>query len=251
MKENEIYWLNLYNEGKIKIDFENGIVYSYLNRGKEHILGERTKAKNKNLYLRSSAGPSRKEKYQILLHRLIWIVANGDIPKDIEINHKNGIKYDNRLENLELTDKRGNALHSYRVLGNKGGSSRGEDSPMAKLTREKVFEMREKYATGNYNLRDIAIEYNISDANTASVITGKTWKDYPGTISENPGRGKQRIRRIENHAKKLSKEAVFNIKVLLKENKMTRREIANKYNVTKATINAIVWGKIWSYINLE
>jgi hypothetical protein len=239
MKENEIYWLNLYNEGLIKIDFNNGVVYSYLNRGKEHVLGERTKAKNKNLYLRSSAGPTRKERYQILLHRLIWIVANGDIPKDIEINHKNGIKYDNRLENLELTDKRGNALHSYRVLGNKGGTSKGESSPMAKLTKDKVVEMREKYATGNYNLRDIAIEYNMSDANTAFVITGRTWKDCSGPISERPGRGKQRIRRKDSRIRKLNNQQIDEIKLLLKEGNFLHREIAEKYNISRGYVTSI------------
>lgn len=36
------------------------------------------------------------------LHRLVWETFNGPIPDGYEINHKNEIRNDNRLENLEL-----------------------------------------------------------------------------------------------------------------------------------------------------
>lgn len=36
------------------------------------------------------------------VHRLIWIYHNGAIPEGIKINHLNGDKYDNRIENLAL-----------------------------------------------------------------------------------------------------------------------------------------------------
>lgn len=35
-------------------------------------------------------------------HRLIWIWHNGDIPKNLLIDHINGIRGDNRIENLRL-----------------------------------------------------------------------------------------------------------------------------------------------------
>ena len=119
MKENEKKWLEAYNNGRFKIDFETGLVTSYSQRNPEgYVLGKGKK--EGNIYVRSTLCIKNID-YHILIHRFIWIVANGDIPENIEVNHKNGIKYDNRLENLELTDKSGNALHSRRVLGNKGG----------------------------------------------------------------------------------------------------------------------------------
>lgn len=173
MKKNEEYWLNLYKEGKIEIDFETGQVWSFLSRGgHKHLLGE--KNKNPHKYSQSSAGPSRKERYQILLHRLIWICANGEIPD--EINHINGIKNDNRLSNLELTDKRGNALHSYRVLGNKGGNVRGEESPKAKLTEEKVLEIRERYIKGIITSEYLAKEYDIAIPTVYDIVKRRSWK---------------------------------------------------------------------------
>lgn len=52
-------------------------------------------------------------------HRLVWEAFIGKIPNKIQVNHKNGIKNDNRLENLELVTASENQIHSFRVLGRK------------------------------------------------------------------------------------------------------------------------------------
>ena len=36
------------------------------------------------------------------IHRLVWIAFNGPIPENMQVNHINEIKTDNRLENLNL-----------------------------------------------------------------------------------------------------------------------------------------------------
>lgn len=50
-----------------------------------------------------------------MAHRLIWEAVNGPIPDGLQINHKNGIKHDNRIENLELVTQSENAKHAYRI----------------------------------------------------------------------------------------------------------------------------------------
>ena len=43
-------------------------------------------------------------------HVIIWILSTGkDIPQGMEIDHINGNKIDNRIENLRLVTKRGNS----------------------------------------------------------------------------------------------------------------------------------------------
>ena len=37
-----------------------------------------------------------------LVHRLVWSAFNGSIPENMQVNHLNEVKTDNRLENLNL-----------------------------------------------------------------------------------------------------------------------------------------------------
>ena len=47
-------------------------------------------------------------------HRYVWTQANGEIPKGKHIHHINGIKTDNRLENLKLVTHKENHRQSDR-----------------------------------------------------------------------------------------------------------------------------------------
>jgi hypothetical protein len=53
-------------------------------------------------------------------HQLVLRAFVGPTPKGQMPNHKNGIKSDNRLANLEYMTPAQNNLHSYRVLGRRG-----------------------------------------------------------------------------------------------------------------------------------
>lgn len=52
--------------------------------------------------------------YQI--HRLVAMAFIKNPNNKSEVNHKNGIRNDNRAENLEWTTHRDNVIHSYNVL---------------------------------------------------------------------------------------------------------------------------------------
>ena len=49
-----------------------------------------------------------------LIHRLVWIAFNGQIPENMQVNHINEIKTDNRLENLNLMTPKENMNYGSR-----------------------------------------------------------------------------------------------------------------------------------------
>lgn len=173
MKNNESYWINLYHNKKIDIDFDAGHVYSYLSGRNKHLLN----CKHKLGYLQASAGTSRKNRNYILLHRLIWIAKYGKIPENLMINHKNGIKNDNRLDNLELVTKSGNAYHSIRVLGNKTGHLYGEKHPSSKITQSDVNMIRKLYHEDKIKVLELEKMFNLKQSQLYSIISGKSWKE--------------------------------------------------------------------------
>lgn len=51
-------------------------------------------------------------------HRLVWIYNNGSIPEQMQIDHLNGIRFDNRLENLRCvteTENNQNKHNPYKT----------------------------------------------------------------------------------------------------------------------------------------
>ena len=48
-------------------------------------------------------------------HQIVWSMFNGDIPDDMEIDHINGIRHDNRIENLRLTTKSSNQRNRVKL----------------------------------------------------------------------------------------------------------------------------------------
>lgn len=52
--------------------------------------------------------------YTKRVHRLVWVAYNGSIPDGLEINHKNEVRDDNRLENLELMTHKQNLMYGSR-----------------------------------------------------------------------------------------------------------------------------------------
>ena len=69
-------------------------------------------------YVQVRVPPERRKgrRYQAE-HRVVWEDANGSIPKGYIVHHKNEIKNDNRLENLEcISRKEHNHLHGVKRI---------------------------------------------------------------------------------------------------------------------------------------
>ena len=108
-----------------------------------------------------------------LVHRLVGLTFLGPIPKGHEVNHKDGNKRNNRVENLEYVTRPYNMAHAV-IIGTLNNS--GANNPSAKLTAEQVKEIRRQYQFGGGpGYKALAGEYGVTWEAIRNIIKRRVW----------------------------------------------------------------------------
>ena len=113
---------------------------------------------------------------QQLVHRIVAMVFIPNLENFEQVNHKDGNKTNNNVDNLEWCTRSQNLLHAYAT-----GLERkafGENHHAHKLTEEIV-----KYIRSNYIKRDkqfgavpLGKRFGVDRTTILDVVKGKTWK---------------------------------------------------------------------------
>lgn len=104
------------------------------------------------------------------VHKLVFEAFIGPIPDELEINHRNTDKNDNRPENFELLTHAENMRHARE----NGLMQRGADRWNSKLTEKDILEIRSLY--GSMSREEIGKRFGITKSHVWSVATNKVWK---------------------------------------------------------------------------
>jgi hypothetical protein len=113
------------------------------------------------------------------VHRLVasvFLNKNG-----AEINHKDGNKLNNRVDNLEWTTRSKNLRHAYKNGLTKStikamNKAVVESGCNAKLSKKEVKEIKEKYIPRKYSQRKLAREYSVHQSTIWSIVNNENWR---------------------------------------------------------------------------
>lgn len=116
------------------------------------------------------------KRHNIKVHRIVAMTFINNPDNLPEVNHKDGNKANNFVENLEWTTRAQNIRHAFDT----GLSAPlcGERNGRHKLTQSDVDEIRKTYIKGSrvFGSRALAKKYGVTNKVICDIINNKKWK---------------------------------------------------------------------------
>lgn len=150
---------------KYKID-EYGNVFSKGNKKWQST----TKQGYKRISLVCDDGKTRK----FLVHRLVALTYLPNPENKPEVNHKDGVKYNNHVDNLEWVTRDENMKHAFSTGLN---NNEGENNGRSILSKEDVIDIYMKALDGA-RVIDLSKEYSVSNSCISDIMKKRNWKEY-------------------------------------------------------------------------
>lgn len=125
----------------------------------------------KEIYLYLANGQRKCFKVHRLVMNSFKPIENSDL---LQVNHINGVKNDNRLENLEWVTRSENILHAFQT--GLEAKPKGEKNSNHKLTEKEVILICNEIKAGK-TLSAIAKQFNVTKGTISHIKNKRTWKD--------------------------------------------------------------------------
>lgn len=104
---------------------------------------------------------------QCKAHQVIWIASGRRFPANKVLDHINGDRADNRIENLRLLSPEGNVRSRRRYFG--------EANPAAKLSKQTVEAIRTAYQFRKVTHLMLADRFGVSQSLIAKILQRRLW----------------------------------------------------------------------------
>ena len=107
------------------------------------------------------------------VHFFVTLAFFGERPRELEVNHIDGNKYNNAIENLEYCTRSENCQHSFDIGLQK--PKRGELNGNSKLKIDDVESIRNQAKNSGryYGRKNLAEKYGISEAHVKDIVNGR------------------------------------------------------------------------------
>lgn len=121
----------------------------------------------------------RKNRRPYRVARLVAAAFLGPAPfPQAQVNHKNGCRADDAVENLEWVSALDNIRHAVTVLGR---DYRGTKSKSSKLSEAQVVELRERAAAGEA-FNALGAAFGVTNVCAAKIARGISYANAPGPL---------------------------------------------------------------------
>lgn len=107
------------------------------------------------------------------VHRLVALAfVEGETNVKNIVNHIDGNKDNNHVDNLEWCSIIYNNRHAIEQLG---VSRKGESNGSSKLTESQVLDIRERHENGE-SVKDLVFRYDLNKSTINRIVKRETWK---------------------------------------------------------------------------
>lgn len=175
---------------------------------------------------------------QYRVHRLVGFAFIPNPDNKPYINHIDGVKDNNKVENLEWCTQKENIRHAIDTGLMK--SLYGESNGSSKLSESEVFKIRSLYHEKGYKQKKLATIFGVERSTISKIVSENNWlslERYEG------------VKRESRYLGKLKEGDVIKIRGLLASGTSNVKMLSEEYGVTQVTIRQIRDRITWKNIS--
>jgi len=124
--------------------------------------------------------PEPKHQVNVRVHRAVAEAFLGKCPDGLVVNHKDGNKKNNNIENLEYITSSENNQHAYdiglKVANMDQVIKKGDEHYNSQITEQQAIEILKFHYRTGFGCRKVAKFFGVSRGVTGNLLANRSWK---------------------------------------------------------------------------